>query len=136
MTEKTETQVVIDGKVLTVGGYESGDYLQRVASYINNKIQDFKKKESFLRANLEIKQRMIELNIADDYFKEKEKTQHLESEIKIKQDEMYALKHEIIAKDMTIDASKQKIADLEAKLQEQSKRIVQLETELKEKVKK
>ena len=36
MAVKTDTEVIIGGKVLTLSGYESEEYLQRVASYINN----------------------------------------------------------------------------------------------------
>lgn len=51
MTEKTATQVVIDGNVLTLSGYESLEYLQNVAAYINNKIAEVKKAESFRHAD-------------------------------------------------------------------------------------
>ncbi len=37
MPSKTDTEVIIGGKVFTLSGYESEEYLQRVASYINNK---------------------------------------------------------------------------------------------------
>ena len=38
MSTKTDTEVIIAGKVFTLSGYESEEYLQKVASYINNKI--------------------------------------------------------------------------------------------------
>lgn len=33
MSAKTDTEVIIDGKVFTISGYESEEYLQKVASY-------------------------------------------------------------------------------------------------------
>ena len=36
MAVKTDTEVIIGGRVLTLSGYESEEYLQKVASYINN----------------------------------------------------------------------------------------------------
>ena len=38
MAAKTDAEVIIGGKVLTLCGYESEEYLQKVASYINNKL--------------------------------------------------------------------------------------------------
>lgn len=38
MSSKTDTEVIIGGKVFTLCGYESEEYLQKVASYINNKL--------------------------------------------------------------------------------------------------
>ena len=39
MSAKTCAEVVIDGKVYTLSGYEGEEYLQKVAAYINNKIK-------------------------------------------------------------------------------------------------
>ena len=38
MAAKNNTEVIIDGKVYTLSGYESQEYLQKVATYINDKI--------------------------------------------------------------------------------------------------
>ena len=40
MAVKNTTQVLIGGKIITLSGYESEEYLQKVASYINNKIAE------------------------------------------------------------------------------------------------
>ena len=41
MSVKTDTEVIIGGKVFTLSGYESEEYLQKVASYINNKTAEY-----------------------------------------------------------------------------------------------
>ena len=41
MSAKTDTEVIIAGKVLTVSGNESVEYLQKVAAYINNKVNEY-----------------------------------------------------------------------------------------------
>ena len=40
MAAKKDIQVVIGGKVYTLSGYESEEYLQRIALYINNKMDE------------------------------------------------------------------------------------------------
>ena len=71
MSSKNKTEVLIDGKIYTLSGYESEEYLQRVATYINNKLAEFKKLDGYGRQSKEIKSILLELNIADDYFKAK-----------------------------------------------------------------
>ena len=36
MSKKNQIQVVIDGKILVISGYESEEYIQRVSYYINS----------------------------------------------------------------------------------------------------
>lgn len=40
MSAKTNAEVVIGGKVYTLSGFESEEYLQKIASYINTKISE------------------------------------------------------------------------------------------------
>ena len=69
MAVKTDTEVIIGGKVFTLSGYESEEYLQKVASYINNKISEYSKLDSFRRQPVDRQNVLLQLNIADDYFK-------------------------------------------------------------------
>ena len=43
MAEKTSAEVIIGGKVYTLSGYEGEEYLQKVATYINNKFPQMNK---------------------------------------------------------------------------------------------
>ena len=47
MASKNTAQVLIDGKIYSVSGYESEDYLQRVAAYLNNKNSEIKEMEGY-----------------------------------------------------------------------------------------
>ena len=40
MSSKNDTEVIIGGKVIRLSGYESEEYLQKVAAYINGKIAE------------------------------------------------------------------------------------------------
>ena len=68
MSSKNTTEVIIGGKVFTLGGYESEEYLQKIASYINNKLAEFGKDENFRKQSAEISANLMYLNVADDYF--------------------------------------------------------------------
>lgn len=129
---KTDTEVVIGGKVFTLSGYESAEYLQKVASYINNKILEYSRLDSFRRQPLDTQNVLLELNIADDYFKAKKQISILEEDIQNKEKELYDLKHELIASQIKLENTEKNIKELQLELNENAKKMVRLETELKE----
>ncbi len=109
MATKNDTEVIIGGKVITLSGYESEEYLQKVATYINNKILEYNKIESYRRQPLEMQSILLQLNIADDYFKAKKLIESLEEEIETKDKELYDLKHELIASQIKLESKEKMI---------------------------
>ena len=132
MSAKTDTEVIIGGKVLTVSGNESAEYLQKVASYINNKVNEYAKLDSYKRQSVEKQNMLVQLNIADDYFKAKKQIDLLEQDLKAKDNELYDLKHELIATQIKLDNVSKTLKEANETLNENSKQIIRLETELKE----
>ena len=132
MSTKTDTEVIIAGKVFTLSGYESEEYLQKVASYINNKIAEYNKIDSFKRQPMDTQNVLLQLNIADDYFKAKKQISLLEEELQNKEKEMYDLKHELIAAQMKLENTEKNVKTLQNEANENAKQIVRMETELKE----
>lgn len=132
MSTKTDTEVIIGGKVFTLSGYESEEYLQKVASYINNKVTEYNKVDSFRRQPLDTQNVLLQLNIADDYFKAKQQISLLEEELQNKEKEMYDLKHELIASQIKLENTEKNVKNLQAEANENAKKMIRLETELKE----
>ncbi len=130
MAGKTDTEVIIGGKVLTLSGSESEDYLQKVASYINNKIAEYAKNEAYKRQNSEMQAILMQLNIADDYFKARKQIEDLEDEVETKERELYNIKHELIAAQIKLENTEKNMKNLQNELTEAGKKIVKLETEL------
>ena len=130
MSNKTDIEVIIGGKVLTLSGSESEEYLQKVASYINNKISDCTRIDSYKRQSQDMQSILLALNIADDYFKAKDQIAALEETIDVKEKELYNIKHELIASQIKLENTEKNISSLEDKANEYSKKIVRLETEL------
>ena len=132
MAVKTDTEVIIGGRVLTLSGYESEEYLQKVASYINNKLAEYNRVESFRRQPADIQNILVELNIADDYFKAKKQAEIFEQDLQQKDQEMYDLKHELISLKMQIEEAKK--AEQEAQHQKNllDGKVKELEKELDE----
>ena len=103
MASKTDTEVLIGGKVFTLSGYESEEYLQKVASYINNKISEYNKIDGFKRQPIDTQNVVLQLNIADDYFKAKRQAELLDEDLQNKDREIYDLKQQIVELSMTLD---------------------------------
>ena len=133
MSSKNRAEVLIAGKIYTLSGYESEEYLQKVATYINSKLVEFKKLEGYSRQSRENKSILLELNIADDYFKAKKQAEMLEEELAEKDKELYDLKHELIGSQIRLETAEKSVADYQKESTEYQKKIVRLETELKEK---
>ena len=131
MASKTDTEVIIGGKVFTLSGYESEEYLQKVASYINNKISEYNKIDGFKRQPIDTQNVLLQLNIADDYFKAKKQIQLMEEQLSEKEKELYDLKHELIATQIKLENTEKNSKNLQTKLDDSSKKIIQLETQVK-----
>ena len=65
MAAKKDIQALIGGKVYTLSGYESEEYLQRVAAYLNGKISEFKSMEGYSRLSPDLRNIMLNLNMAE-----------------------------------------------------------------------
>ena len=116
MPAKTDTEVIIGGQVLTLSGHESEEYLQKVASYINNKLNEYNKLDSFKRQSSDRRNVLIQLNIADDYFKAKQQITLLEERLHEKEKEMYDLKHELISAQIKLENCETQTKELQAEL--------------------
>ena len=130
MSSKNKTEVLIDGKIYTLSGYESEEYLQRVATYINNKLAELKLLDCYARLSQELKSILLELNVADDYFKAKNQVEMVEEELAQKDQELYDLKHELISTQIKLEDAAKELEALKEQATEYQKQIVKLETEL------
>ena len=109
MSSKNNTEVILGGKVFTLSGYESEEYLQKVAAYINNKLAEFNKDESYRRQSAEVRANLMYLNIADDYFKAKK-----------------------LGDSIQLETANKQIEELKEEINKYQKNVVRLETELED----
>lgn len=131
MSSKNYIDVIIDGKIYNVGGFESEAYLQKVATYINNMILDFKQNESYRMQNMDMQRILLEINIANDYFKAKKQADLLEGDLELKEKEVYDLKHELIVSDSKAETASKELNEALEKIKNLEKEIIKLQTELK-----
>ena len=132
MAVKNTTQVLIGGKIVTLSGYESEEYLQKVANYMNNKLTELGQLPGYNRQALETIHTLLSLNIADDYFKAKRQAEMYEEELEAKDREMYDLKHDLINGQVELDKEKKSQAEKDRQIAELQAKVDELEKELEE----
>ena len=119
METKNYTQVLIDGKIYTLGGSEDEAYLQRTASYVNEKITTMHALPGFSKQSADYQQLMLLLNIADDYFKTKETADQMEEQRDRMEKETYSL--DGVLKDL--EERQRQLQELSAKLSKSEREL-------------
>lgn len=88
MDKRNSFKITLAGKSYTLYGSEPQEYLQSVGIYIEEKYRTFSQNLPFRNQNRDMQHIIMELNIADDYFKcreelmiSKQKEAELEAEL-------------------------------------------------------
>ena len=123
MNNRNDVEVLIDGRRYTICGFESDEYLQKVASYINQKFGEFKKIDNYRSMDLELRNVLLAINISAIYHSERE----------LKDRMILEMKHEMIELQDAAKEHDKKVAELEKALEEAKKKNIELETRLKTK---
>ncbi|MCR5650532.1 MAG: cell division protein ZapA [Lachnospiraceae bacterium] len=130
-SDKKDSDVTIAGKVYTLTGYESEEYLQRVAAYINSRISEYQRSDGFRRLPVETQNVLMLLNIADDYFKAKEELDQLLSDLEKRDKEAYDLKHNLVVQMTKMEALEKTFKELQEENSRNQRKVIELEAELR-----
>ena len=71
MDNKDRLSVVIDGKVYVISG-GSSDHIQKIATYVDNKISELKRQAGYTKLSPEYRSILLSLNIAEELFTARE----------------------------------------------------------------
>ena len=126
MAKKNTAEVLINGKVYNISGYESTAYLQRVASYLNEIEDQISQLEGYQMFSADEKQLLKNMNLADAYFKANDRKEELLEEVEYKDKEIYSLKHDLIDAKIEKDKLLAEIEELKGQLLEEHKKQVRL----------
>lgn len=69
MAMKNAVEVVVDGRVYKISGYESQEYLHQIAVYINEKMTECHSTENYRKQSGDQRQLMLSMTWQDDYLK-------------------------------------------------------------------
>lgn len=123
MNAINKTIVRIAGKEYKIKSTESDEYIQRVALYLDKKMA--KIMESSNKLSTSMAAVLSALNVADDYFKLREKTVAMEEELKVRKEKAVSLENDKNKLQSERDALTEELNRLKLE-------FVKCETELKE----
>ena len=112
MSEKVSIEVTLDGKSYLLTGEESMEYMMKVADYVSLKEQALDGEDNYRELSGRLREYLMRFSIADDYFKALEEITELKSVIGKKDEEIYALKHELAKTQTNLSQIKHKAFDI------------------------
>ena len=121
MDSKNYAEVLIDGNVYTLAGTEEKSYFQKVAGYLNGKINELKSVDGFLRQTPDYQNVLIQLNVADDYFKAAAQADEIREQLEAQEKELYSLKHQLVMTQLKLEEM-QKEAGVSKDQEEETKK--------------
>lgn len=132
MNTKNDVEVIINGKQYTISGYESSEYLQKIATHINEKYVEFSGDSAYRHLDADMKTILLAINLSDDYYKAQKVIEELQKENEELEKEIFNMKHDMIAMNAQIEEKDAKLTDLEEKKEEAQHSVIRLEAQLKE----
>ena len=130
MNTKNDVEVIINGKQYTLSGYESSEYLQKIANHINDKIAEFKEQDGYLRLDTEMKNILLAINLSDEYYKALKDSNDIKKENEEMEKERFDIKHEMLTMQSELDKANGQIKKLAEERQAAKDQVIRLETEL------
>lgn len=124
MSDKSDVQVVIDGNVITISGDESAEYMQKVARYVNSKKSEIESSEDFKSLSREYQSLLLSLNIADDYFKARDKVDSLTAELEDMNKKVYDIQHEQIETRIKYESAVKMMDDYKGQVADMQKKLL------------
>lgn len=129
MAQKKDVQVIIDEKVITLSADESIEYMQKVALYISNKKTECKMSEQYHKLTPDYQALLLSLNIADDYFKAKDKVDALQNELNKLEKQNYDIQHEQIETKIKYESAQKLMEEQKEQIHTLQKRVLEMEAE-------
>ncbi len=130
MNTKNDVEVVIGGKQYTLSGYESSEYLQKIATHINDKLSKFREQDGYARLDADVKNVLLAINLADDYYKAQKSADGLQKANEDLEKEIFDLKHDLIAMKNQLEEREQQLETLEKEKTHSEHKAIRLEAEL------
>ena len=118
MAMKNTAEVVIAGRVYKISGYESPEYLHQIAVYLNDKMSELQKTDGYRKQNTDQKQLLLNMNLADDFFKSRRQAEKLSADLEKKERELYSVRHDLIEAQLALENQKKELKDLKKRLKE------------------
>lgn len=134
MDKKNNFKITLAGKSYTLSGNESSEYLKNIGSYVENKYNEYSGNLAFRTQSADMQHILLQLNIADDYFKCREELALQNSKLEEQKREMEKLQSSLVAMQVKYENLESSTKLIEKQYQNAKAKISRLEAKLKNKV--
>ncbi len=128
MDNKNFFNITVAGKSYTLSGQESNDYLKNIAGYIEEKYANYFSNISFRTQPTDMQHIMLQVNIADDYFKCREQLTIQMRKVKEQAEEIERLKKSLVSMQVRYENLESGTKLTQKKYQELKEKISHLES--------
>lgn len=132
MNTKNDVEVIINGRTYIISGYESNEYMQKIATHINSKYDELKKNNSFPKLDQEMKNILLAINLADDYYKAQDVVANLQKDNEDLEKEIFHMKHDMIDLKSRLEKQEKKNKSLKEEKRDLEHKMIQLETKVQD----
>lgn len=132
MAEKNHVQVMIEGRMMTLVGTEPPEYMKSVANYIERKNKEIRSSDNGNRMNVAMASILTSINVADDYFKEKQSREAAEVELQSIKKKFESMKAELESANKEIEQLNRDIYILKDDMNMLAEEKAQVEDQLDE----
>lgn len=127
MDKKNSFNIIIAGKSYTLCGNESNEYLKNIGSYIEDKYNFFAQELAFRSQPMDTQHILLQLNIADDYFKCREELFIFKRKYEEQAMELEKLKNSLVAMQVKYENLESSTKLIEKKYQQMKGKLSKLE---------
>lgn len=119
------TDVLIAGKVYSLAGADP-EHLQRVAALMNRKILEVRNTPGYKNLDHEYKELLMNINLADEYFKAHDEAAELKAEVEAREKELYTARHDLVSMKLKLENALKQQDVLEKRAEEWKNRYEEL----------
>ena len=131
MDKKNSFNITLAGKSYTLCGEESGEYLKKVGSYIEDKYKGYYNNLAFRSQPVDMQHILMQLNIADDYFKCREQLAIQTRKLEEQSLEIEKLQNSLVTMQVRYENLESGTKLIEKKYQEAKDKLTRIEMKLK-----
>lgn len=125
------TEVLIDGKIYSLSGADT-EHIHRITAFLNRKIQELKNMPGFSRMDPSYRDLLLNLNLADEYFRTFDELEAAKKELSQREDELYTTRHELVSQRLKLENALKQEDILEKRVNEWKDKYQELEKLLDE----
>ena len=118
-------EVIIGGRVFRLSGADA-EYLHKVAELVNRKISEVKSSSGYKSLDQDYRELLLNLNLADEYFKAVDEAEKYKSELSDKENELYTARHDLVSLKLKLENALKQEDVLEKRVSEWKRKYEEL----------